>query len=173
VIAMIAGGGNSAATLPPTVPMPSDETAFVSAVSGARSAYKSASNELAAGGTRNARQQAICRALRDQAADSWIGKISKLTSNGDGKGVLSIELAPDIQVSTWNNALSDIGSNTLIDPSSSLFKSLSSMKRGDTVRFSGRFTTSNVDCVREKSVSLSGSMTSPEFTMRFTSVTKL
>jgi len=46
------------------------------------------------------------------------------------------------------------------------------MKPGDVVRFSGRFSSSNVDCVREKSVTLAGSMTDPVFTMRFTSVSK-
>jgi hypothetical protein len=109
----------------------------------------------------------------DQSASGWVGKISELTSNGDGKGVVSIELAPNVHFSTWNNALSDIGDNTLIDPNSSLFKSLSTMKKGDVVRFSGRFSSSKTDCVREKSLTLAGSMTDPAFTMRFTSVGKL
>jgi hypothetical protein len=111
--------------------------------------------------------------LPDKSASGWVGKISQLSSNGDGKGVLSIEVAPNVHVSTWNNALSDIGSQTLIDPSSSLFKNLANMKRGDVVRFSGRFASSDVDCVREQSVTLAGSMTDPSFTMRFTSVNKL
>src|SRR6478735_4274739 len=168
---MIAGGGKSAPPAP-TVPIPSDQAGFTGAVSAARTAYRSAANELAAGGVRNNRQQAICRVVRDQSASGWIGKISQLTSNGDGKGVRQIEIAPNIHVSTWNNAVSDIGSNTLIDPNSSLFKSLAAMKPGDVVRFSGRFSSSNVDCVRENSVTLAGSMTDPVFTMRFTSVSK-
>jgi hypothetical protein len=169
LVGMIAGGGKSAPPPAPSVPIPSDQAGFTAA---ARTAYKSAANELAAGGVRNNRQQAICRVVRDQSASGWIGKISQLSSNGDGKGVLRIEIAPDIHVATWNNAVSDIGSNTLIDPNSSLFKSLASMKRGDVVRFSGRFSSSNVDCVQEKSVTLAGSMTDPVFTMRFTSVSK-
>jgi hypothetical protein len=172
LVGMIAGGGKSAAPPAPSVPMPSDQAGFTSAVSAARTAYKSAANELAAGGVRNNRQQAICRVVRDQSASGWIGKISQLSSNGDGKGVLQIEIAPNIHVSTWNNAVSDVGSNTLIDPNSSLFKSLAAMKQGDVVRFSGRFSSSNVDCVREKSLTLAGSMTDPVFTMRFTSVSK-
>jgi hypothetical protein len=170
---MIAGGGKSATPPAPTVPVPSDQAGFTSAVSAAKTAYRSAANELAAGGVRNSRQEAICRALHDQSANGWIGKISRLSSNGDGKGVLTIEVAPDVHVSTWNNALSDVGSNTLIDPTSSLFKSLAAMKKGDAVRFSGRFASSKVDCVGEQSMTLSGSMTDPSFTMRFTSVSKL
>jgi hypothetical protein len=174
LIGMLAGGSGKSASNPvPAQPMPADQARFTKAVLAARTSYKSASNELAAGGIRNSRQQAICNAVMDQSASGWVGKISELTSNGDGKGVVSIELAPNVHVSTWNNALSDIGDNTLIDPNSSLFKSLSTMKKGDVVRFSGRFSSSKTDCVREKSLTLAGSMTDPAFTMRFTSVGKL
>ena len=171
LVGLIEGGDNSASR--PTLPIPSDQARFVSAVLAAKAAFKSAPNQMAAGGVRSRRQQAICNALQGQSASGWAGKIEELSSNGDGKGVVSIELAPDVHVSTWNNALSDIGSDTLIDPSSSLFKKLSSMKRGDAVSFSGRFSPSTVDCVVEKSVTLSGSMTDPDFTMRFSSISRL
>jgi hypothetical protein len=174
LIGALAGGSDKSASNPaPALPVPSDQARFISAVVAARTAYKSAPNELAAGGIRNSRQQAICSALMDQSAPGWVGKIRKLTSNGDGKGVISVELAPDIHVSTWNNALSDIGDHTLIDPNSSMFKSLSTMKVGDVVKFSGRFSPSKTDCVGEQSVTLAGSMTDPAFTMRFTSISKL
>ncbi|MGY4175788.1 hypothetical protein ACVIHH_001079 [Bradyrhizobium sp. USDA 4518] len=153
--------------------MPSDQAHFVGAVTTARTAYKAAPNELAAGGVRSSRQQTICRAVPDRSASGWVGKISQLTSNGDGKGVISVSVGPDIHLATWNNAMSDIGSNTLIDPSSSMFKTLSTLKRGDIVRFSGRFESSKVDCLGEQSITLAGSMTNPAFTMRFTSISKL
>ncbi|MCK1684667.1 hypothetical protein [Bradyrhizobium sp. 145] len=172
LVGMVAGSGKSAPP-PPSVPLPYDQAGFVRSVSTAKTAFKSATNQLAAGGARNSRKQAICNILQGQSASGWIGKLAELTSNGDGKGVVSIELAPDVHVATWNNALSDIGSRTLIDPTSSLFKSLAGMKRGDFVRFSGSFTSSDVDCVREQSVTLDGSMTDPVFTMRFSSVAKL
>jgi hypothetical protein len=174
LIGMLAGGsGKGASTPAPALPTPSDQARFTSAVVAARTSYRSAPNELAAGGIRNGRQQAICNAVTNQSATDWVGKIAKLTSNGDGKGVIAVELAPGVHVSTWNNALSDIGDHTLIDPNSSLFKSLSAMKTGDLVKFSGRFSPSNTDCVREMSVTLGGSMTDPAFAMRFTSVSKL
>ncbi|MBH5372205.1 hypothetical protein [Bradyrhizobium glycinis] len=172
LIGMIVGNGKSAPP-PPSVPLPYDQVGFVRSVATAKSAYKAANNQLAAGGARSSRKQAICNALQGQSATGWVGKIAQLTSNGDGKGVVSIELAPDVHVATWNNALSDIGARTLIEPTSSLFKSLAGMKRGDLVRFSGSFTSSDVDCVREQSVTLDGSMTDPVFTMRFSSVAKL
>ncbi|WP_407114239.1 hypothetical protein [Bradyrhizobium sp. LMG 9283] len=172
LIGVVAGRGNSAPP-PPSVPVPYDQSGFVRSISTAKTAYKTATNQLAAGGARNSRKQAICNVLQGQSATGWIGKIAQLSSNGDGKGVISIELAPDVHVATWNNALSDIGSRTLIEPTSSLFKSLAGMKRGDMVKFSGNFTSSDVDCVREQSVTLDGSMTDPVFTMRFSSVAKL
>lgn len=173
VVGALVGGGRSAAPPAPTVPAPSDQVRFIAAITQARSKFNAAPNELAAGGMRNARQQAICSALQGQSASGWIGKVAYLSTNGDGKGVITLELAPGLQVSTWNNALSDFSDKTLIDPDTQFFKSLAVMKRGDTVRFSGGFFPSNLDCVGEQSVTLAGSMKSPVFTMRFSSIRKL
>jgi hypothetical protein len=174
VIGVISGSGGASRPAPVAeFKAPSDQTRFTTAVVSARASYKSAPNELAAGGIRSARQQAICGIMTDQSASDWVGKVTKLTSNGDGKGVISISLAPNVQVSTWNNGLSDLGDRTLIDPTSSLFKALATMRVGDVVRFSGRFSSSKTDCVGEQSVTLQGSMTDPAFTMRFTSIRKL
>jgi hypothetical protein len=98
---------------------------------------------------------------------------SLISPNGDGRGVITLELGPGLHVSTWNNAISDYSDKTLIDPDTQLFKSLAAMKKGDIVRFSGSFFPSNVDCLREQSLTLAGSMKSPVFTMRFASIHKL
>jgi hypothetical protein len=176
LVAMLIGGSGSGTTksVPfAALPIPSDQSRFAVAVVSARSSYKGAANELAAGGIRSVRQQAICNAVINQSASDWVGRITKLTSNGDGKGVVSIKVAEDVRVATWNNAVSDLGDRTLIDPTSSMFKELSTMKAGDLVKFSGRFSSSKTDCVGEQSVTLAGSMTDPAFTMRFTSIRKL
>ena len=175
LIGLISGSGNQAGNTAPVAGFqaPSDQAQFTRAVVSARASYKSASNELAAGGIRSSRQQAICNVVIGQSASDWVGKIATLTSNGDGKGVISISLAPNVEVSTWNNSISDLSDHTLIEPTSSLFKMLGMMKVGDPVKFSGRFFSSSTDCVREKSVTLNGSMTDPSFTMRFTSIKKL
>src|SRR6202790_1673913 len=172
VVGVISGSGSGSKPVA-GLQGPSDQTRFTSAVVSARASYKSASNELAAGGIRSGRQQAICNIVINQSASDWVGKITKLTSNGDGKGVISVSLAPDVQVSTWNNSLSDLGDHTLIDPTSSLFKALATMKVGDQVKFSGHFFSSSADCVGEQSITLQGSMTAPAFTMRFTSITPI
>ena len=173
VVGALVGGGKSAPPPAPSVPLPSDQARFIEAVTKARSQFIAAANELAAGGLRNSRQQAVCNALHGNYVSGWIAKVADQSTNGDGKGVVTLELAPNLQVSTWNNAVSDFSDKTLIDPESQLFKSLAAMKRGDTVRFSGDFFPSKVDCVREMSVTLAGSMRSPVFTMRFSSIRKL
>jgi len=174
LIGVFAGSGSgSRASLGPDIKTPSDQTKFAAAVASARAQYRSAANELAAGGIRSSRQQAICDAVINQAASDWVGKISRLTTNGDGKGVIGISIGPNVQIATWNNRMSDIGDRTLIEPDSSVFKTLAKMKVGDTVKFSGRFTPSRTDCVGEQSFTLQGSMTDPAFTMRFTYIQKL
>lgn len=173
VVGALVGGGRSAVPAAPSVPLPSDQARFIAAITQARSQFTSAPNELAAGGMRNVRQQTICSALQGQSASGWIGKIAYLSTNGDGKGVITVELAPGLHVSTWNNAISDFSDKTLIDPDTQFFRSLVTMKRGDTVRFSGGFFPSNLDCVGEQSVTIAGSMRSPVFTMRFSSIRKL
>jgi hypothetical protein len=152
------------------VPIPVDESGFILAIQQGQAAFRSAPNEMAQGGTRSRRRIAICQSLPHMAVSDWVGRIEKLASNTDGKGVLEISLGADIRVTTWNNDLSDSSSHTLIDPSSSLFARVSEMRQGDQVVFSGAFFHSDVDCVTETSISLNGSMTDPEFLFRFLSV---
>jgi len=175
IIGAVSGSGGSSTNRVPAekLPIPTDQARFINAVVSARTSYNSAANELAAGGMRSARQQAICNAVINQQASDWVGRIETLTSNGDGKGVVSLSMTQYIHVATWNNSLSDIRDHTLIDPTSSMFKELAALKVGDLVKFSGQFSSSNTDCVGEQSVTLQGSMTKPEFTMRFTSIRKL
>ena len=157
----------------PSIPRPGDEEKFIKANVDARAAYRAASNDMAKGGTRAGRKSDICSALSGFSIQNWVGTISTLDSNSDGKGVLSIEVADDVRLKTWNNSLSDIGDNTLIDPSSPLFAEVSSLKKGDLVEFSGAFIQNDTDCVKETSMGLRGSMTDPEWLFRFSAVRKL
>jgi hypothetical protein len=154
--------------------LPLDERAFIEAVQKAAIAYRSAPNEMAAGGFRSARARAICAVLPDKmAVSNWIGKVQTLTANEDGKGVISISLADDISIGTWNNSISDFASHTLIEPATSLFTEASSREVGESVMFSADLFASGSDCIEEKSMTLNGSMTSPDFLARFTEVEAL
>ena len=67
------------------------------------------------GASRPNRAKSICVAIPDRRATQWVGNVSRVSSNSEGKGVLNIEIASGVQVKTWNNALSDSFDNTLID----------------------------------------------------------
>lgn len=151
--------------------MPNSQRSLIDAVEAGRAQYAAGANDMAKGASRPARRNALCNALgRTLSANGWVGRIYTLSSNTEGKGVLAIELAPDVYVKTWNNAFSDIGDRTLIDPGSQVFGSASSMRRGQLVRFSGTFLRSETDCIKEVSNTLSGSMREPEFLFRFSGI---
>lgn len=151
--------------------MPDTQKAFVAAIESGRQQYAAGTNDMAKGAARPARGRALCSSLPNGRVVNWVGRISTLSSNSDGKGVLTVEFGPDMYLGTWNNSLSDVGDGTLIDPSSALFAVASSMRKGDWVWFSGSFSKANPDCYREKSLTMAGSMQDPNFVMRFSSIT--
>jgi len=143
---------------------------FIDATQSARTEFNAAANEMAQGGIRASRRKELCRALPTLQIKGWTGKVAKLSSNSDGLGVLAVSIGEKVTLETWNNALSDSSYHTLIAPDSDLFKTVSKMTEGDSVRFSGYFFPSDIDCVREGSLTLNGSMTDPEFIFHFDSV---
>ncbi|QUS54031.1 hypothetical protein [Pseudovibrio brasiliensis] len=147
--------------------IPAEQTQFVAAVQKATESYRAAKNELAQGGTRSKRKENVCAVLSSLEVQNWVGQLEQLTSNSDGLGVISVRLADGVTVKTWNNAFSDIGDNTLIEPSSALFSKVAELDKNQRIRFSGRFFSSDLDCIKEPSISLRGSMTDPEYIMRF------
>ena len=150
---------------------PPAQTVFVAAVAEARDQFKAAPNDTA-GAARAARKAAICRALPLRTARDWIGRIYRLSSNSDGNGIVEIAIGPEVYVTTWNNSLSDIGDNTLIPAGSPVFQAFGAMKTDDPVKFSGTFLYSGVDCVKETSLTQEGSMTAPEFLLRFSDASR-
>ena len=149
---------------------PVDQAAFVQALQRGRDQYSSGSNELQKGAARPARAKAICAAVKAPRIDGWVGKLAKLSTNSDGKGVLAISIGDDISLSTWNNSLSDLTDRTLIEPDSALYTTLLTLKVGTYVRVSGKLFPAASDCVREKSVTMDGSMRDPDFLVRISRV---
>ncbi len=163
--------GGSASTAP--VVLPPEEARLVEIVSVAQAESRKAENDMQRGGIKAKRDKALCEAITSLAVNDWIGTVEKVDSNSDGKGVLEIFIAEDIKVKTWNNALSDIGSKTLIEPGSPVFVAASAMKRGQRVAFSGTFVRgSEGDCLGEGSLSLRGKIEDPEFIFRFSSISE-
>jgi hypothetical protein len=149
---------------------PPGQSDFVAAVVTAQAEAREADNDLQKGGAKATRDQAIC--ALPQAVEGWTGVVTTIDANSEGLGILAIEIADDVNVKTWNNALSDFMDDTLIDPSSPVFASALALKRGDVIRFSGTFVedSSEGECIREASLSLNGKLTKPSFIFRFSEV---
>ena len=149
---------------------------FIQIVRQAQSSSRVASNEMVRGGIKVKRDKAICELVKSSGGlnvSGWVGKLVNLSANGDGQGVLGIQIAPGITVKTWNNSLSDVLHHTLINPSSKLFEKASAMKIGQMVQFSGTFHPgSEPECVYEASITLNGKISEPEFIMTFSDVKK-
>jgi hypothetical protein len=151
--------------------MPESQKRFIAIVKEAQIASRSASNDMARGGVLANRNNALKNMMLD--VSDWTGKVTKVDSNSDGLGVLEIEVADGITVCTWNNALSDIGEKTLLEPGSALFNAAASLSRGQYIKFSGRFFRDDESGFGEQSLSLRGKLDKPDFTFKFSSVTKL
>ena len=97
-----------------------------------------------------------------------------MTTNSEGKATIEVKLegSQSVVVQTWNNALSDHGSDTLIDNKSPVYNKISEMSEGDRVVFSGEFLSDDRVGIREASLTEAGSMTSPGFIVKFSDVTK-
>lgn len=151
---------------------PEQQIHFVNAVANARIAFKGAANDLAKGGIRRERMNVTCAILNNSRLVGWVGELTKLTTNSDGLGVVTVKIGEDVYLKTWNNSLSDISTNSMIDPSSKLFAKLSTLKEGNTVVFDASlFSTPNgPDCFSEASLSLAGSIRSPEFIAKFSDI---
>lgn len=156
---------------PPTSPtLPNDQRALMEAVSTFRLNFNAAPNDMARGAQRPARAEAICRAVPRLAVHNWVGTVSELSSNNEGRGVLAIALDRNTTVGTWSNSLSDMTHNTLIPSNSEVFRSAVALSRGQSVIFSGQFFRDQTDCLSEASLTVRGGMTSPRFVFRFSEV---
>ncbi len=163
---------------PPPTPaasaMPDDQRLVIAAVVAAQQAAEAASNDMQKGAALALRNKAICAALKGLKVKNWTGTVYSVGANGDGKGVLEIEIGPDTYVKTWNNALSDSFDNTLIEPSSQVFAAASQLSKGQSVVFSGTFlkplSADSGECVNESSMTLSGKIREPEFIFRFSAI---
>lgn len=157
----------------PAIEYPENETALIDASKKAMDKAKKAENDMQKGSALNERNNAICSSIGSFTVTDWVGTISKIDSNSDGYGVLKIELAKNIYVQTWNNSLSDTFDHTLIKPSTTLFETVSNLKKGQKVKFSGKFFKDDDTCISEGSLSLDGKLKEPEYIFRFSQVTPL
>lgn len=150
--------------------MPFDQEDFIIAVKKSRNSYTAANNDMAKGAAVSKRKQQICNALRKLKVNNWIGNIEKLSSTRDGKGILVVQIEKDIRLRTHVTDWADSKDKTLIPTNSILFQSLANSRPGQQVFFSGSFFTNDRDCVEEKSLTMEGSIMSPEFLFKFSDI---
>ena len=150
--------------------MPKPQAAFLDAIARAADRYRSAPNDMVKGAERPARARELCKAVPEMRARGWVGTIETLSSNNEGRGVLAIRLDERTVVKTWNNSVSDAGSNTLIAPDSPLWPKVASLRVRQRVFFDGTFYRDTDDCMQEASLTVPGAMFNPEFIIRFSDV---
>lgn len=155
------------------VALPAEQQQFNTAVTPFIVQYQGAPNELKKSALRSERKSALANTLKTLEFNEWIGTIRKMetTSEGNAHLVIRFEGTP-VRIQNWNNELSDIGSKTLIPKNSELFKAVAELAVGNRVKVSGTFLSGNKDHIEEHSLTEAGSMTEPEFTVKFSKVTK-
>ena len=146
---------------------PIDQQDFISTFEEYLVLYNDAGTELQAANYLNERDSALCRITNQGRVEDWIGYVERVGANGDGYGVLEIEISDDLILKTWNNAFSDIGDGTLIEPSSSLFDRILPLQGGELVRFSGQFMDGSNHCLKDSRLSDYGRANDPDFIFKF------
>jgi hypothetical protein len=150
--------------------MPDDQRRFVEVVSGFIKEFHKSKNELQESVLREDRKRALIKVMPSLYVNGWFGRISTLETTGDGSAILSVSISPSISIQTWNNSISDVIDNTLISKNSDLYSKLINCEEGNEILFDGGFFSSEEDYVQETSITIRGSMLSPEFLFRFSSI---
>lgn len=147
------------------------EKQFIATIEEFAAHYNEAANEMAQGAVRPERARALCELLPLGIVRDWVGTVAALSSTNDGRGILVVRISPHVTLGTTNNSLSEALSpeKTLIPTDSPLFKQVAALKEGQSVVFSGQLSRGD-DCFAEMSLTVTGAMTEPEFTIRFTAV---
>lgn len=158
-----------------TVPLPPSQKSFIEVLSSFQGEYSAAPNELKKSAVRNKRRNQIRKVLNGKVRISkWVGTLQDMGTTSERKAYISIRLeGSKYEVKTWNNAVSDIMDDTLIEPESSLYKKIAELSEGDKVIFSGSFITGKDDFIREGSMTESGAMLDPEFIVKISDIRKI
>lgn len=148
---------------------PSDQTAFLAAFEAGKTAHSNAGNDLQKAKAITDRDTAMCAAIGGAPVGEWTGKITSIGANNDGYAHIDVRLSKDVEVKTWNNALSDYSDNTLIKPGA-LYDSILQLKEGQTVVFSGEFVPKDASCLQGTNLTDAFYAVDPDLLFRFSAV---
>ncbi len=154
-------------------PSPSEE-AFCTIVREFAQQYLSLSeregNELRLAELRSARAEALRQAMGTTQILSWTATLTKPRTTGDGDAVVQVRLPCGATLKTWNNAMTDAGSGTLIAHDSPLYGTLAKLHEDQLVVIDGHLFQGARDGFTELSFTELGSMLHPEFLFRFLNI---
>ncbi len=154
-------------------PSPNEE-AFCTIVREFAQQYRSLSerdgNELRLAELRSARAEALRQAMGTTQILSWRGTLTKPRTTGDGDAVVQVRLPCGATLKTWNNAMTDEGSGTLIAHDSPLYGTLAKLHEDQLVVIDGHLFQGARDGFTELSFTELGSMLHPEFLFRFLTI---
>ncbi len=150
----------------------SEQEEFLRIIDVARDEYSNAENELQESVILRKRDKDLCSLMKNKVVENWTGKITEIGANGEGKAHVEIELGENVRVKTWNNAVSDLGDNTLISPTSSFFDELTAISEDSVVTWSGRFLTGNSFCLKKANLTNIFYASDPQFIVKFTDIRK-
>ena len=154
---------------------PDKQQRFINIINSAKSSYIKAESDLAKGKILYDRTQKICK-LNTYRVSNWKGKVHKISINQDGWGVFAVQIDGDLYFSTYSTAYEDYGSDTLISPGSSAFRTIMNLERGDKISFSGSFFKEEREkgtCLSMFNVLLIDRVKLPNYLFRFTDVKKI
>lgn len=132
--------------------------------------FSDAKNELREVALRGERALSLSEILVSRDVSGWRGEITELATTSNGNAILTVTIDPHVRIKTWNNALSDLLDDTLIAQNHPVYGSLLDRQQGDTIVFSGSFLPSGEDFIKEASLTIRGSMKSPEYLFHFNDV---
>lgn len=158
---------------PEALSISDQQGAFVQTVEAYAQTYQGMENKLQAAAQRAQRKATLAKLVADRSVQGWTGTLESLDTTANGKAFITMRLdgAEDITIATWDNALKDAGTDSLIQPNSKLYTTLADMSVGDRVTFRGTFVAGDEDYIAEASATEAESMTSPDFVMVFSEVT--
>lgn len=103
---------------------------------------------------------------------NWDGKIEAIESVGDEYAYVSISICRNVSIKTWNNEFSDMFDKSLIHIDSEIYEKIIDLDKGNIVITSGSFTKSDTDYFQETSITDSGSLSEPEYLVKFREIKK-
>jgi hypothetical protein len=149
---------------------PSDQKEFIDVIVAARTAIDNAETDLQVSVALRKRDEDLCKILSSNSAKNWVGVITNIGANGEGKAYVEIELADDVRVKTWNNAFSDLNDNTLIPTSASFFDRLVALTEDTKVVWSAKFLSDNDSCLKKANFTDVFYGIDPQFVVRFSDI---